>query len=123
MGSGRDFPDSGPVVGGGLLLSDANVLACGWLGGAVVVTVAVVSSSTVTAVVVGWKVVDLDVAAAVVAGMADEAAVDHWVDLACLLVVQASVVEGWEGRTDAGKMHKENLGLGFSKGYSPDSNI
>lgn len=98
-------------MGTGPLLSGAKVLACGWLGGALVVTAAAaVSSFTVTAVVVGWKVVELNVAAAVVAGMVDEAAVDQWVDLAGLLVVQASVVEGWDGGTDTGKMDKEILG-------------
>lgn len=70
------------------------------------VVTAAVSSCAVTAGVVGCEVVEPDVAAAVVAGIVDEGAGDHWVGLACLLVVQASEDEGWDGGTAAGKMHK-----------------
>lgn len=126
LGSSRDFPDGGPAVGAGTLLSDGNVvcwfklcgsIVCVWVVGAeevVAVGAAVVSFSLVTAVVAGLKVVELDVGAAVVAWMVEGAAVDRWVDHACALVVQALLVEDWDGGTAAGKTHKENLGLSFN---------
>lgn len=89
----------------------------GWVAGAeevVAVGATVASSSMVTAVVAGLEVVRLDVGAAVVAWMVEGAAVDHWVDRACPLVVQASVVEGWDGGTAAGKAHKDSLGFYFN---------
>lgn len=68
---------------------------------------AVVFSPTLTAVLAALKVLGLDV----VAWMVEGAAVDLWLDHARPLVVQASVVGGLDGGTDAGKTHKENLGF------------
>lgn len=90
----------------------------GWLAGAeepvaVAAPAAVVSSAAVAAVVAGLKVLGLDVGAVVAAWMVEGAAADLSVDHACPLAVQASVVRGLDGGTDAGKTHKENLGLYF----------